>query len=502
MKFMSIFINPDQTTLTGRPAVSVLTAMIFSVLLFPGSQQLSARESSILKGIQIPELQFDPPQIKKTGLKPYITLFEIEDNTLPVVNVQIRFEAGLNAEPLQQAGTLSALTSLLSLGGTEKSDPDEIASKLAMLGSSVKITSDDEYWQVTVQSLSRNLDETFQILTEMLSQPAFSEQRLGVIQSSSLTAIERRNERPDSIAVRKLNEALYYPTRLGYSVQKSNIHALTTDSIRKEYLRRISSRKMLIAVDGNYNPEQIRTLILNLDDSLPPVKDEAPKQLPVRLMQKKAAGKVLFVEKNVSQAVVTLGAKLPAHNHPDFYALQLANYILGGGSFNSWMMQEIRVKRGLAYYAYSRNSFDKFDGSFYAASASRPAGAVQTLDIMKMLSERLGKEISEDSLNTAKESILNSMVFLYEDPSDVLDNEMRFHYHDMPENYLGIFPGKLRSVTAKDVKRVAETYLNPDNMIAVVVGPPGLRAELEKKYNVQVIGAESPPEDWFSDSDG
>ncbi|MDH5656360.1 MAG: insulinase family protein, partial [Spirochaetia bacterium] len=188
--------------------------------------------------------------------------------------------------------------------------------------------------------------------------------------------------------------------------------------------------------------------------------------------------------------VIFTGTYVPPHNSPDFYALQAGNYILGGGSFNSRLMREIRTIRGLAYYAYSRNIFQKKTGYFASGAGTRIDKVSESLSLMLEIIGGMKAPVKEQELDLARESIINSLVFQFDNPEDILDNEIRFINHGMPENYLKMFPEKINALSREQISKAFQKHIKTDSMHIAVAGPASLKAELETIRPVIVIKPE------------
>lgn len=458
-----------------------------------GAQTLDLlrRNGNVLEGMKIKPLSYKSPVVKTVQIDAWARLYMLADDTLPLINLRLVFEGGTSSE--EKFGVTSALAPYMKLGGAGDRSGEEIADALAMLGASFEINASEDTFVVQLSALKDDFPAAMHILEDVLLRPRFDESILPVVKSSLRTAIQRRNDRPETIAQRKLREVFFLPDRRGHSLQFSDIDAIDVAAVREAHTTLFARRNLHIALNGHYPPELI-DVITKFVQAMPAV--TRPYVVYDREVAtegiKKLRGKILLVKKDVSQAVVTIGTFIPAHNDADFYSLQAGNYILGGGSFVSRLMQEVRARRGLAYYSYSRNDFDARFGRFVAASGTRSDRTAETLSVML---EVIGgmDSVSNDELKIATESILNSLVFEYENPGRLLAQKIRFRMHRLPENYLDTFQDHMNRVTTADVKRVFAKYIDPSQMWIVVVGPESLKADLEKIRPVVIVDPEESP---------
>ena len=470
--------------------LTIMLAMTPAILLSDTRQ-----EENILSGIQIPELEIRQPPMEEKRLPSGALLLSAQDDSLPFLTLELSFVGGENTESPENAGTLRALANLLEIGGAGELDGDQVAEALARLGAKLSISSDYEYWSVTLTFLRQDFWAATSLLSDILLKPRLPDDRLDVVKNSLLTGIRQRNDRPDRAGRRKMGEILYPGLRRGTSLQESDVTKLTVENLRTDLERRLRAENLMVAVSGDIAGLDIEGFLGNLTVGFPENTASETEDIRYETLAsapQKFAGKIVLVKfPQAVQASIAMALHLPAHNHPDFYALQVGNYILGGGSFNSRMMSEIRAKRGLAYSAYSYNTFRSVFGRFNAGSGTRLAHAPETVRLMlDMVGQMRKEEVSEKELGLAREAILNSLVFSYEDPAAFLNSEIRFRRHRMPENYLNIFPEKIRAITREEIRNAFRKYVDPQKLVIVVSGPESLVPELEKIRPVTVIDPE------------
>jgi zinc protease len=448
------------------------------------------RENPLLAGIRIPELTIHKPEIKEIPLPEGGVLLEVNDSSLPYCTLDLHFTGGTNLEPIERTGSLEALAAILTIDGAAGKSGEEIARELSSMGAILTVHADYEKWSVSLTVLKRDFDRAFAILSDLLLDPALSPERLQVVQNGMTANIRQRNDDPSKVAGRKIIEALYPASRRGHTIDQQNIASLKPEILRAELQSRLRADSLYVAAGGDIEGLNLEKRVGTLLSRFPRQKERAnPEDTPPPSLKQNP---IVLVNVPATQAVIATGIRIPQHNHPDYYSLTVGNYILGGSSLISRLMQEIRTERGLAYYAYSRIAAGGIEGNFVAASASRTEKVAETLTILldeiRDLSQR---EVTATELSLARESILNSLVFEFTDPSRILSNEVRFRMHGMPENYLMIFPEKIRATGRDHIQRSAARYLNPDNFIVIVAGPADqIRADLETIRPVIVVEPE------------
>ena len=450
---------------------------------------------NILTGVRIPPLRFRRPEIKENLLSSGVRLFSLNDPELPMVTLELQFRGGLDSEPVADAGILDASLELLKIGGAGDKSGEEIARALSSMGVRLSFDSSYEYWSISLTSLRRDFDAAFAVLRDILLKPRLNPEKLEVIKTSLRASLRRRNDRPGNIARRKMREILYPGRRRGYFLKEKNIRRLSVERVRSELKRRLTGAKITAALSGDIEnldvAGRLNGLIAKFPRGRSPLRAESPRPRLYELNER-ARGNIVLVAHPTVQSVITIGAYLPPHNHRDFFALQMSNYILGGGSFNSRLMREVRVKRGLAYYAYSYNGFFGRDGRFVASSATRVRTTAAALRVMLEVIQGMDEGVSAGELKLARDSILNALVFQFSNPAAILLSELRFRRHNLSPDYMKRFPNKIRSLKKEAVRDVAR-YRNAKNLFIVVVGPRSLEESLKKIRPVVVIKPDDPP---------
>ena len=501
-----------------RRPLSVLTCLAFFLIspaafARPENQQSEFRErSTILADLELDPIVFEPPDIQRSDLFGGAKLLRAADASLPYVTISLYFEGGLQAELLDgreaagtersaSPGSLDALLALVETGGAGQRDGEAMAATLSAMGAKLSFESSYEYWSVSLTVLKKDFDKGFALLSDALLRPRLPADRLAIIQSGMLAGIERRNEDPSHIAARKMNEVLFAGTRRGYTLQSSDVQALNVNSLREELNRRLRPGGLYVLASGDLANLKLEQQLDQLIQSFPnagartPVERENPAPNPEAYasftsQRDKLRGRILLVNKPAAQSVIQIAGYLPPRSHADMYALQTGNYILGGGSFNSRLTREIRVRRGLAYYAYSYNDFDATVGRFVAGSGTRSFLAHQTLALMLETISSMHTDVSPTDLGLAKDAILNSLAFQFDSPEDAVFHAFRNEMHGMPTGYLKGFSPKVRALSAGDLSQVARRYLRPEELFIVVAGPAELKEKLETIRPVVVIEPE------------
>jgi predicted Zn-dependent peptidase len=283
--------------------------------------------------------------------------------------------------------------------------------------------------------------------------------------------------------MRKSKELLFGKRLQARTEEIASLEAITISDLEKYHKKFISSKKVNFALSGSGNPKTIQNFasdLLKSKNTNLTVSSSEEIDLKAWTKEFRALSKeIILIEKETNQSMVLLLGVMPAHNHPDFYAIQLLNYIIGGGGFNSYFMTEIRNNRGLAYSSSSSISFEKEYGAFYAYTLTKNVSVGEVYQLMNdLLSKDTISKIKESELKRAQNAIVNQFVFLFQNNTKILSNQLRFDDHNMPKDYLETYRSHISKVSLEDLRRVGDEYFKTELLRAILVGPRSLMKQL------------------------
>ena len=436
--------------------------------------------------LDYPALDFHLPDVQTITLVNGIRLYLKEDKELPLVQMTAMVGSGAMTTPEGKTGLDGLFGSTWRTGGAGDRTPEALDEYLDFLAADLSASMGAYSAQLSLSLRSEDLDKGLAVLSDLLIRPRFAEQRLELARLQAQESLRRQNDSPGAISRRLLMAALYPHHYLGYSPTAESLAAVTRQDLVDFQQTYFAPNNLWIAVSGDFDRENLLRL---LDDNLG---DWPQRQVPLQQLPevtRSKAGAIQVAAKELPQTTIVIGDLGLTKDHPDQYAVRVLNYILGGGGFNSRMMREIRSNRGLAYSAYSYFQVGRrLPGPFVAGTETKNASVVPALgltrDIMTGLREEL---VSDEELQLAKESQINSFVFGFEDTHAVVSQKMSLAFFGYPDDYLARYRDRIAAVTAEDVQRAAREFIDLSRQQIVLVGnPEGFRHELEK-FNLPVV---------------
>ncbi|SHI48877.1 zinc protease [Malonomonas rubra DSM 5091] len=419
--------------------------------------------------LEFPELEFSFPDVEIAQLSNGMRLYFMPDHELPLVEMTLMIEGGSIYDPPEKNGLSAVFATVLGTGGAGELTASELEAELEAMAAKLAVSSSSYDYSVDLSLHLRDLQRGVEILADILRRPRFEQQRLELAKQQLQEAIRRKNDDPGEVASRLLEEAMFPGHPFGITPQVDVVKTFSRGDLQQLQREYLQPQNVWIAVSGAVDREPLVALLeQQFGDWSPGAKIErsAPSLPPA------PGGQILLADKDVPQTSIKLGHPGISKDNPDLFALRVANYILGGGGFNSRMMREIRSNRGLAYSVYSYFRVGRrLPELFIAASETKSASTIEVVELMRdLMSQLRDQPVSEAELDLAKQSLINSFVFAFDDIHSVVSRKMRLEYFDYPDGYLETYREKVAAVSVEDVQRVARKYLQPEKLQIVLVG--------------------------------
>jgi zinc protease len=418
--------------------------------------------------IGLPErgLQAMPP-VQRTVLPNHLVLLVSEEHSLPFVTFQLLIDSGSRKDPKGEEG-LAYLAARGLLLGTSKRTVNQVNEELDFMGASLNSSAGRDYATLSLRILKKDLDRGLHLFMEVLTQPTFPEEEIRREVEKTLAAIQSEEDQPEEVAEKAFQKALFLNSPYGHPVEgtKESLPHITQERILRFYQSHYHPNNAILTVVGDMTDEEIKTKLLPHLEKWP-IGDipKSPFSTTFEIEQK-----TVKINRPITQANIILGHAGVSRDNPDYYALTVMNYILGGGGFVSRLMEEIRNKRGLAYSVASFFDPGKYPGSFQIVLQTKNASAREAITLSLQAMERIQKElVSEKELEGAKKYLIGSFPMRIDTQGKLVNFLTQVEYYGLGLDYPEKYPSLIQSVTREEVLRVAKKYLHPGKYILVIV---------------------------------
>ncbi|WP_196891007.1 M16 family metallopeptidase [Aureivirga marina] len=440
------------------------TRLLSIITLFLVTINMTAQDRNIQpKPGPAPTIKLEEP--KEFKLKNGLKVLVVENHKLPRVSVSLSIDNGPLFEG-DKAGESSLLSSLLG-SGSENTSKDKFNEEVDYLGARVNFSSTG----ASMSSLSKYFPEVLALMADQALYPKFSQEEFDKQKEQLIEGLKSDAKSASAIAG-KVRRAISYGKNHAYGefTTEETLNNVTLADVEKLYTTYYKPNNAYIVVIGDVKYKDVKKLIKKNFKSWK--KGEVP-TTTLPKVPSVAKTEIDFINlPNASQSEVsvinTVNLKV---SDPDYFAVLLANKILGGGG-EARLFLNLREAHGFTYGAYSRIGSDRDAESLFSASASVRNSVTDSavVEFMKEIKKIRTEKVSAKELKNAKAAYTGNFVLALERPSTVARYALNIITNDLPEDFYETYLQKINAVTVEDIQKAAQKYFNYDNTRIVIVG--------------------------------
>jgi len=433
-----------------------------------------------------------------------VAVYLVESPAVPMVDVQVDFDAGGRRDPAEKAGLASvtagmttkgvrgkgdmsaagpsqgakapsggsAVREATSVGAYEPAlDENALGEAWADLGAAFAANASSDRMSFSLRSLTYPdlLARAVALAARQLAEPTFPQDVWLRERERLAAAIREANTRPGTVAARAFAQAVYGAHPYGYEMTEETLARISVADMQALHARALQPCRAKVSIVGAVTRAQADTLVQQLFARLPMTACEA--QPAVGEVAPLAAAAQQNIPFDSAQAHVLIGQPGYKRADPDFFPLLVGNYILGGGGFVSRLTTEVREKRGLSYSVYSYFAPGLHAGAYTVGLQTRPDQAAQAVQVAREVVRKFVAEgPTEAELKAAKDNLIGGFALRIDSNRKLLDNVANIAWNNLPLDYLDTWAQQVARVTVADIKAAFARKLQPECMVTVVVG--------------------------------
>lgn len=395
-------------------------------------------------------------------------VYFVENHDLPILDLSVNFPAGSARDTAEKSGLAGVTRYMMSLGAAGMSE-EVITNQFADIGAVLGGSFDMDMAAYQLRTLSSEQDKALDTFMKVLHQPDFPQAVLEREKARIISSLKESDTQPDSIAEKAFMKALYgsHPYSLDGSGEVDTISKISTEDLRHFYQTYYTAKSAVIALIGDLTEAQARKISQEIASGLP----QTPAVGAIANVQALTKPTLLEIPHPATQAHILVGQPGIQRGDPDYFALYVGNYILGGGGFVSRLTEEVREKRGLVYSVYSYFMPMAEKGPFEIGLQTKKEQANEALKLVnETVANFVNKGVTEAELKAAKDNIIGGFPMRIDSNRKILSYLSVIGFYKLPLTYLDDFNKEIAKVTTKQINDAFKRKVKTDTFATVIVG--------------------------------
>ncbi len=429
----------------------------------------SAAGPALAGALKIEEVQ------SKGGIKAWL----VHDDKLPLISMQFAFRGGVEQDPAGKEGLATLTMDLLTQGAGAY---DAVAFQDALAGSSIRMNFDAgrDFLSGAIKTLVSTRAKAFELLHAALTAPRFDADALERVRGQMIAENKSQMDDPAWQARYALYEQVFgdHPYGKRSLGSLATLAGLTADDARAFAQKHLAKDNLIVAVAGAISPDELAVVLDEVFGALPakatltPVADFGWVDPPPVILARRAG----------TQTNMFFARPAPRRSNPDWFASEVANYILGGGGFSARLMQTVREKEGLTYGIGTDLASMDHGALLVGMAATDDPKAGRAYELTRAVWQDLfDKGPTDAEVDAAKAYLIGSMPLRLTTTSAIASALVGLQVEYLPPDYFEKKKEALAAVTPDDVRRVLKAWYNPAQAAWAFVGAPeGVTPTMEK----------------------
>jgi predicted Zn-dependent peptidase len=410
------------------------------------------------------------PVVQKHALSSGLPVWVVEQHEVPVVRVLLVARAGGDTDPAGAFGVASMMASMMEEGAGGR-DALALADAVDFLGATLEAASGLDSSSVSLGVPVARLAQALPLMADVVQRPTFPASELDRLRQQALTGLLQVRDSPGALASRAFARVVFGAThRYGtVGATRATLEGLTPDALRAAHARVFHPGHSLLVVVGDVKTADVLPL---LETHFGGWRGQgpAPAATVVPVAAQVGRREVVVVDKpGAAQSVIRIGRVGVARDTPDYFAIAVANTVLGG-AFTSRLNQNLRETHGYTYGASSSFDMRRSAGPFVAAASVQTDKTAES--VREFFNEFAGMQqpVPPEELAKAKNYVALGYPAEFETTGDIAGSLASLFVYGLPDDYPSRFVGRTLAVTQADVAAAAKQHLDASRLVVVVVG--------------------------------
>ncbi len=426
---------------------------------------------------------FEFPKAAMKTLSNGLRVFVVTDHREPAVAARlVLLSAGTIKDSPSMPG-IAQMTAALLTQGTEKRSAREIAETIDFVGGTLQAQGGRDATTVTLDVVKKDVGVGMDLMSDIVLHPAFAADEIERQRQQLLSNLQVQYADPNYLATLVFARALYGNSAYGLPEEGTpgTVKKFKRDDLVKFHDANYAPNEALLGFAGDINPEEAFAIAEKYFGLWQKVNVGA---VAPALNPAASAQHIWLIDKpDAVQTQIRIGKMSIRRNDPDFLPLEVTNHIFGG-SYNSRLNTEVRIKKGLTYGASSALNAHLYAGSLYVNTYTRTETTVEaTKLVIRLLAGMANGEINQKELDFARDFLAGVYPISSETAEQVVDRVLTVAAFDLPPDYNQTYPAKVRATSLADVQSMARKYFTAKDLDLVLAGNVGaFRDDLKKEF--------------------
>jgi predicted Zn-dependent peptidase len=476
-------------------ALTLLLALVSATALGQGMAPQTGPAGQGVKGAVIKGrapvskelLKVKLPKAEETMLPNGLRVILLRSTKVPTFTMQMVVLSGGLSDPADYHG-LASFTATLLREGTATRKSKDIAEQTDTLGATLGANAGLSTLTsvVTASGLVETMDQTFDIFADVVRNPAFPKEEVDKYKARTLAQQQFLRSNPQFLAQEQLNRAIYgdHPAAL-VTPPLASIKRMSTEDLAKFHATYYRPNNAILAVVGDVT---MKELLPKIQRAFGDWKKADIPATNIPTVPAQGSARISLIDRPGSvQTVLQLGSLGIERTDADYFAVLLANRVLGGGPA-ARLFLNLREDKGYTYGAYSSFGGSKYRGTWVSSSEVRTDvtdGAMH--EFMYELKRLRDDKVGAEELDNAKRAIVGGFALSLEQPQSLLQNIITQKLYDLPADYWDTYPQRVAAITVDDIQRVARKYIDLDHLQIIAVGDAAKTREILAKYGTVAL---------------